>query len=278
MQPCPRTAPVESPRASAVEHNNGHVTTSPRTVTVESPRASAVLHESPQTLTLNVESAKHHANVTHLAHDPILTLTCISAPPNDRDDKVSALSENCNCGTSTVFCTVVTQAPVVVQQRASRPSPRTAPVGSRRSSEQFVLWVHVAEHNGKVHHSVDELDLGHLHVLQHNGLLELVADDHRDVHNRPTPAPLKKFRHPPTTALQSSGNDGGYSQLHQTQAPPQADVIIDLASSLCTGWSPRGRGSLSQGRRHSTDQSSEQPEGHPSSDRTRCPCRLLAGS
>ena len=103
----------------------------PRTAPVESPRASAVLHESPRTLTLNVESAKRHANVTHLA--------CNFAPANDRDDMVGALSESCNCGTSTVFCTVVTQAPVVVQQRASQPCPRTAPVGSRRSSAQFAL-------------------------------------------------------------------------------------------------------------------------------------------
>ena len=108
------------------------MSTSPRTAPVKSPRASAVLHDSPRTLTLNVESAKRHANVTHLAHDPILTLTSIFAPTNDRDDMVSALSENCNCGTSTVFCTVVTQAPVVVQQRASQPCPRTAPVEQPR--------------------------------------------------------------------------------------------------------------------------------------------------
>ena len=48
--------------------------------------------------------------------------------------------QHSNCGNSTVFCTVVTQAPVAVQQRASQPCPRTTPVGSRRSSAQFALW------------------------------------------------------------------------------------------------------------------------------------------
>ena len=37
-------------------------------------------------------------------------------------------------------------------------------------------------------------------------------------------------------------------------------------------------GSLSRRRRHTTDESSEQPEGHPSSDSSPCPCRPLADS
>ena len=58
-------------------------------------------HGSPRTLTLNIESAKRHANVTQpsqnspiIAHGPILTLTCIFASTNDQDDMVSALSKN----------------------------------------------------------------------------------------------------------------------------------------------------------------------------------------
>ena len=35
-------------------------------------------------------------------------------------------------------------APVVIQQRASQPCPRTTPVGSRWSSVQFALWEHVS--------------------------------------------------------------------------------------------------------------------------------------
>ena len=78
---------MESPRASAVEYNNGHVR-----------NRSVILHDSPRTLTLNIESAKRHANVTQLvsifspkiAHDPILTLTCIFATTNDQDDLVQS--------------------------------------------------------------------------------------------------------------------------------------------------------------------------------------------
>ena len=44
-----------SPRASAVEYNNGHVR-----------NRSVTLQDSPRTLTLNIESAKRHANVTQL--------------------------------------------------------------------------------------------------------------------------------------------------------------------------------------------------------------------
>ena len=117
---------------------------------METPRASAVLHDSPRTLTLNIQSAKRHTNVTKLvsiyfpriAHDSILTLsencTCgISTgfrssarqptltlniqsakrhanvtqlvsifSPRITHDPLPTLSENCNCGTSTVFCTV----------------------------------------------------------------------------------------------------------------------------------------------------------------------------
>ena len=57
--------------------------------------------------------------------------------------------QHCNCGNSTVFCTVVTQTPVVVQQRASQPCPRTTPVRSHRSSAQFGLWEHASSKRPK---------------------------------------------------------------------------------------------------------------------------------
>ena len=110
--------------------------------------------------------------------------------------QAEALSKNSTCRISTVFCTVST-------------------VGTR-----------LCTHNRNVHHTVDELELGHLHVLERHGLLGLVADDRRDVHNQeihppPPPQPHLKSSAPhPTTALKSSGNDGGYSQLHRAQAPP----------------------------------------------------------
>ena len=44
--------------------------------------------------------------------------------------------QHSNCGNSTVFCTVGTRAP--------QPCPRTAPVGSHRSSAQFALWDHAS--------------------------------------------------------------------------------------------------------------------------------------
>ena len=123
-----------------LEHKNGHVR-----------NRSVTLHDSPRTLTLNMQSAKRHANVTQLvsmfspriANNPILTLTCIFAPTNDRDDMVScprtatvelpqfsALSNpsTCRCtttgvptkqrtapGESSVFCTVCTVHPCLCE-------------------------------------------------------------------------------------------------------------------------------------------------------------------
>ena len=94
---------------------------------------------------------------------------------------------------------------------------------------------------------------------------------------RHPPLTLKKFQ-PPTHRhrLKKFWERWRMLQLHRTQVPP--DVTVDLASSLCAGWSPLGRGSLSRRRRLRTVQSSRQPEGHPSSDQTRSPCRLLASS
>ena len=135
---------------------------------------------------------------------------------------VSALSENCNCGTSTVFCTVVTQAPVVVQQRASQPCPRTAPAGSRRSSAQFCTvgtrrWSTTEKSttlsmNWNWGTSTFTYDMDSWNL----SLMITGKSTTRRSTRRPRPNPLKKFRPSPTTALKSSGNDGGYSQLHQT--------------------------------------------------------------
>ena len=57
-------------------------------------------------------------NLWHLPRDPDDDL-------HNRD--IVSLSERCNCGTSSVFCSVKPNTPVVVQQRAcQRPCPRTA--------------------------------------------------------------------------------------------------------------------------------------------------------
>ena len=67
-------------------------------------------------------------------------------------------------------------------------TPRTAPVGSHRSSAQFALWIHANIINRRLKHSVDKLVLRH-HPHVQRGLLELNLHDHRDVHhrgNRPT--------------------------------------------------------------------------------------------
>ena len=61
-----------------------------------------------------------HRNSTRSNTD----LDCIFATTNDQDDMVSAVRE-LQLQKYTVFCTVITQAPVVVQQRASQPCPRT---------------------------------------------------------------------------------------------------------------------------------------------------------
>ena len=142
--PCQSTAHAVLPQFSLrlnpmpCRHNNGHTSTLSKSCTCGvSTGFSSVLSTTtgmspqcnsarPRTLTLNIQSAKRHANVTQLvsifssriAHDPIPTLTCIFAPTNDRDDMVSALSENCNCGTSTVFCTV---KPKHLSLRVSQP-------------------------------------------------------------------------------------------------------------------------------------------------------------
>ena len=50
-------------------------------------------------------------------------------------------------------------------------SPRTAPEESRRTSAQFALCTCLCEATGKPNHTVDELKLRHLHVLDEN-LLE----------------------------------------------------------------------------------------------------------
>ena len=139
------------------------------------------------------------------------------------------LCQHCNCGNSTVFCTVITQTPVVVQQRASQPCPRTPLVGSRRSSAQFALWEHVSVAQQECPTTVEELNLGHLHVLARHGLQELVADDHRDVHNRreepARPTHLKKFRRRRPAARRHPTHHPVIAQVARTYRPPEISIV-----------------------------------------------------
>ena len=200
-----------------------HVSTCPRTAPVEFPRASAVLHDSPRTQTLNIEGAKRHANVTHLAHDPILTLTCIFAPTNDRDD-TRDIDHFVN----------------VLQLQ------NLYGLLNRLDHGDLPL-----RHDRDVNHIVRELQLRNFHSFLHcrnpstcrctttgnstmskNSACRIspvfctvctVGKRRRSTTEEPetpAPAPLKKVPLPTPTALKSSGNDGGYSQLHRTQAPP----------------------------------------------------------
>ena len=116
-----------------------HVSTCPRTAPVEFPRASAVLHDSPRAQTLNIEGAKRHANVTHLAHDPILTLTCIFAPTNEQEVMVSALSKNCTCGISTGFSSSAQQPTKTDSQHGGRQTPRERNPSRARSNTDLDL-------------------------------------------------------------------------------------------------------------------------------------------
>ena len=150
---------------------------------------------------------------------------------------------------------------------------------SRRSSARFALWVHVTGAQRSTTLSMNWI-WGTSRVLVQNGLLELVADDHRDVHNQetttrrppPQPQPLKVPLHSPTGHRLTRFRERW--RILPTPSNPGAapdGCKIDLAVSFSAGWSPRGRGSLYRRRRLRTVQSSRQPEGHPSSDLTRCP-------
>ena len=86
-------------------------------------------------------------SLRHLQQEP--RRRCISTRTSTTVDELHKQGhrppwQHCNCGNSTVFCTVGTQAPVLVQQRASQPCPRTTPVGSCRSSAQYALWEHAS--------------------------------------------------------------------------------------------------------------------------------------
>ena len=85
------------------------------------------------------------------------------------------------------FLNCQTQEPVVVQQRVSQPVQELH-LANLRSFAQFALCIPVSVKQQN-HHCVEELSLRHLHILD-EGLLEHVADDHRDVHNRSPDAPL----------------------------------------------------------------------------------------
>ena len=92
-----------------------------------------------------------------------------------------------------------------VSRKSDEPKP-TSPMSGRGTAQELLHSSHCGytslEHNGKVHHSVDELELGHLHVLIRHGLLELVADDNRDIHNQEIHPPP-----PPQVHLKSSAAD-----------------------------------------------------------------------
>ena len=122
----------------------------PRTAPVESPRASAVLHDSPRTLTLNIQSAKRHANVTQLvsifspriAHDPILTL-----------------SKNCTCGISTGFSSSARQPTNTDSQHSERQTPC-----ERNPTRLNILTKNSARSNTDL---VRELQLWNFHNFLH---------------------------------------------------------------------------------------------------------------
>ena len=114
----PRTAPVESPRASAVEYNNGHTSTCPRTVPVESPRlqrctTTGIPQPCPRTATV-----EHPQFSAHVA--PKLSAR------NGHEDN---LIQNCTCGISTGFNRRNSNKQVAT-------NPRTAPVESPRASTE----------------------------------------------------------------------------------------------------------------------------------------------
>ena len=102
-----------------------------------------------------------------------LSMSCISG---NIDHSVKVL--HLRYFSSVLHCQ--TQAPVVVQQRVSQPVQELR----LKYLNGLLHSLHCVPVSVKQlhHHSVEELKLRHLHVLDEN-LLELVADDHRDVHN-----------------------------------------------------------------------------------------------
>ena len=82
----------------------------------------------------------------------------------------ATLSENCNCGTSTVFCTVNPKHLSLHNNWCHQPVQDKHLWDLAGLLHSLHFGYTSLEHNGKVHHSVDELELGHLHVHAHNGL------------------------------------------------------------------------------------------------------------
>ena len=104
-----------------------------------------------------------------LCHDP--------APVVEQQQASSTLTKNCTCGISPVFCSL----------HCGQTSQRS---------------------NWNVQHFDNELDLWHLHVHVWLGLLELVADDRRDVHNRKEPArPTRPPSSHPPPRIRPGGED-----------------------------------------------------------------------
>ena len=133
-----------------------------------------------------------------------------------------------NTGMSTTL-TSEDCAPVVAQQRECQTRSKN---GTSRISTVILHSLHCGntslEHNWKVHHSVDELELGH--VIEEE-LLELVAAWSQGRTNRRAAPERRPLRPAPPPA--PSGNP-----LWGSRAPP-----------LCTRlWGPRVRGSLSRRR------------------------------
>ena len=109
----------------------------------------------------------------------------------------STLSKNCTCGNSPVFSTVST-----VRERLC--------VATGMSHTRKMNWI---------------WGTSTFSYTMDCGSLSLTITGTSTTERKPPAPALKKIRllAPP---LKSSGNDGGYSQPHRTQAPPQTDVNL----------------------------------------------------
>ena len=164
---------------------------------------------------------------------------------NRRD--VQTLSMNCNSGNidhpvrvlhlryfhSFLHCQ--TQAPVVVQQRVSQPVQEL----HLKNLDGLLHSLHCATVSVKQlrHHSVEELKLRHLPVLDEI-LLELVADDHRDVHNQrpahpPQPCPVFVSR----PGLAASCSSRARASLHPRVCTATTASAYPGSVGTSTNWS-----------------------------------------
>ena len=111
-----------------------------------------------------------------------------------------------------------TQAPVVVQQRVSQPVQEL----HLKNLDGLLHSLHCVPVSVKQlhHHSVEELKLRHLHVLDEN-LLELVADDHRDVHNRLSHRRGGQYLYPALAWRQAAPGEPVLPSIQGFALPPQ---------------------------------------------------------